>query len=78
LRAQVAVAVTAGECTKAEASKAQSDIEEGLRFVREDMQFEYDELLVLYSTEIGWYKVMIAEWKSCRAVGKCEEGYKYV
>lgn len=78
LRTQIAAAVAAGECTQAEASKAQSDIDEGLRLVWEDMQFEYDELMLLYSTEVGWYKVMIAEWKSCRALGRCQEGYDYV
>jgi pyruvate/2-oxoglutarate dehydrogenase complex dihydrolipoamide acyltransferase (E2) component len=77
-RAEIAAAVTAGECTAAEAKAAEAGIRKGIRYVTEDMQDEYNDILSYYFVEQQWYATIFNLWKKCRAAGKCKEGYPYV
>jgi hypothetical protein len=78
LRQDLATALAAGECTSDEAKAAESSIREGIRFVTEDMQDEYNDIIGYYLSEQKWYKAMSGAWRKCRAAGKCLEGYPYV
>lgn len=66
-----------GQCTKNEAGKAKADIQDQRRIVNEDMQLEYEDLLVLYKSEQQWCSAMISKWKKCRAAGRCGGGFEY-
>lgn len=77
MQKDVAGALSAGLCTAEEARQADSAIREGIRYVMEDMQDEYQEILEYYRSEQRWYQSMSGAWIKCRAAGKCPEGYPY-
>ena len=78
LRTEVSAALAAGACTVEEATHDETSIREGIRYVTEDMQEEYEDIYGYYRNEQKWYLAMSKAWRKCRAAGRCQEGYPYV